>query len=51
VLYSAQTFDAPSLFAGIVVLVALVFAVNVILGHIERRAMRWRNTSGATLQL
>jgi NitT/TauT family transport system permease protein len=51
VLYSAQTFDAPSLFAGIVVLVALVFAVNVILGHIEKRAMRWRNTSGATLQL
>jgi len=51
VLYSAQTFDAPSLFSGIVVLVTLVFAANVILGCIEKRVMGWRNTTGATLQL
>src|SRR5215467_10077345 len=51
VLYAAQTFDAPSLFAGIVVLVGLVFAANVILGVVEKRVMRWRNTTGATLQL
>jgi sulfonate transport system permease protein len=51
VLYSSQTFDAPSLFAGIMVLVALVFAANVILGAVEKRVMGWRNTSGATLQL
>jgi NitT/TauT family transport system permease protein len=51
VLYASQTFDAPSLFAGIVVLVVLVFAANVILGAIERRVMKWRNASGATLQL
>lgn len=51
VLYSSQTFDAPSLFAGIIILVALVFAANVILGAVERRVMGWRNPTGATLQL
>lgn len=51
VLYSSQTFDAPSLFAGIVVLVAVVFAANVILGAVEKRVMGWRNPTGATLQL
>jgi NitT/TauT family transport system permease protein len=51
VLYASQTFDAPSMFSGIVVLVALVFGVNLILELIEKRVMRWRNTTGATLQL
>ena len=51
VLYSSQTFDAPSMFSEIVVLVALVFGINLVLGAIEKRAMRWRNTTGATLQL
>jgi NitT/TauT family transport system permease protein len=51
VLYASQTFDAPSMFSGIVVLVALVFGINLVLGAIEKRAMRWRNTTGATLQL
>jgi NitT/TauT family transport system permease protein len=51
VLHASQTFDAPSMFSGIVVLVALVFGVNVVLGVIEKRVMRWRNTTGATLQL
>jgi NitT/TauT family transport system permease protein len=51
VLYSSQTFDAPSMFSGIVVLVALVFAANVVLGAIEKRVMGWRNPSGTTLQL
>jgi NitT/TauT family transport system permease protein len=51
VLYSSQTFDAPSMFSGIVVLVALVFTANVCLGAIEKRVMGWRNTTGATLQL
>lgn len=51
VLYSSQTFDAPSMFSGIVVLVALVFGANLILDAIEKRVMVWRNTTGATLQL
>jgi NitT/TauT family transport system permease protein len=51
VLYSSQTFDAPSMFAGIIVLVVLVFVANVILGAVEKRVIGWRNTSGATLQL
>jgi NitT/TauT family transport system permease protein len=51
VLYSSQTFDAPSLFSGIVVLVALVFSANVILSVIERRVIGWRKSTGATVQL
>jgi NitT/TauT family transport system permease protein len=51
VLYSSQTFDAPSLFAGIVVLVFLVFGANVGLGMIEKRVLGWRKSTGATLQL
>jgi NitT/TauT family transport system permease protein len=51
VLYSSQTFDAPSLFAGIVILVFLVFGANVVLGMVERRVLGWRKSTGATLQL
>ncbi len=51
VLYSSQTFDAPALFAGIVVLVFLVFTLNFVLSVIETRVLGWRNASGATLQL
>jgi NitT/TauT family transport system permease protein len=51
VLYSSQTFDAPSLFAGIVVLVFLVFGANVALGIVEKRVLGWKKSTGATLQL
>jgi NitT/TauT family transport system permease protein len=42
ILYAAQTFDAPSLFAGIAILVAAVFAANYGLMRLERRIVRWR---------
>ncbi len=52
VLYSAQTFDAPCLFAGIVVLVAPRVRRECHSRPRSRSAsMGWRNTSGATLQL
>lgn len=42
ILYAAQTFDAPGLFAGIAILVALVFVANYGLMRLERRVVRWR---------
>lgn len=51
ILYSSQTFDAPSLFSGIVVLVVLVFVINVGLNAIERRVIGWRKSTGTTVQL
>jgi NitT/TauT family transport system permease protein len=42
ILYAAQTFDAPGLFAGIAILVAFVFAANFGLMRLERRIVRWR---------
>ncbi len=51
ILYASQTYDAPSLFAGIIILVAIVFLVNVGLGALESRAIRWRKPAGQQLQL
>jgi len=51
VLYSSQTYDAPALFAGIVVLVAIVFLLNFALNKIEKRVIRWRQVSSAAVHL
>ena len=51
ILYASQTYDAPSLFAGIAILVAIVFAANSALSWIERRLIRWKTLSGATVQI
>lgn len=51
ILYASQTYDAPALFAGIIILVAIVFAVNISLDWIESRVIRWRKVAGKTVQL
>jgi NitT/TauT family transport system permease protein len=51
ILYASQTYDAPSLFAGIIILVAIVFAVNFGLGWLEAKVIRWRKVAGQTVQL
>jgi len=51
ILYASQTYDAASLFAGIVILVAIVFAANAGLSWIERRVIRWKSASGSAVQI
>lgn len=51
ILYASQTYDAPSLFAGIIILVGIVFAVNFGLTRLEGRVIRWRKVAGQTVQL
>jgi NitT/TauT family transport system permease protein len=51
ILYASQTYDAPALFAGIIILVAIVFTANYGLGWLEHRVIRWRKTGGQTVQL
>jgi NitT/TauT family transport system permease protein len=51
ILYASQTYDAPSLFSGIIILVAIVFAVNFGLTRLEGRIIRWRKVAGQTVQL
>jgi len=51
ILYASQTYDAPSLFAGIIILVAIVFVVNFGLTGLEGRVIRWRKAGGQTVQL
>jgi NitT/TauT family transport system permease protein len=51
ILYASQTYDAPSLFAGIVILVAIVFTVNFALDALEARVIRWRKVAGQTVQI
>ena len=51
ILYASQTYDAPSLFAGIIILVGIVFAVNFGLARLEGRVIRWRKVAGQTVQL
>jgi NitT/TauT family transport system permease protein len=51
ILYAAQTFDASSLFAGIIILVSIVFLVNQGLMAVERRALRWRPTEQTAIQV
>jgi NitT/TauT family transport system permease protein len=51
ILYASQTYDAPALFAGIIILVAIVFLANFILNAIEARVIRWRTAGSQTVQL
>jgi NitT/TauT family transport system permease protein len=51
ILYASQTYDAAALFAGIVILVAIVFTANFGLNWIEGRVIRWRKVGGQTVQL
>lgn len=49
ILYAAQTFDAPALFAGIVALVVIVFAINTVLNWLEGRVIKWRQAERQTV--
>jgi NitT/TauT family transport system permease protein len=51
ILYASQTYDAPALFSGIIILVAIVFIANFLLNWLEGRVIRWRKASGQTVQL
>jgi NitT/TauT family transport system permease protein len=51
ILYASQTYDAPALFSGIIILVAIVFVANFCLGWLEGRVIRWRKAAGQTVQL
>jgi NitT/TauT family transport system permease protein len=51
ILYASQTYDAASLFAGIIILVAIVFAVNFGLNMLEARVIRWRKVGGNSVQI
>ena len=51
ILYASQTYDAPALFSGIIILVAIVFLANFILNTIEARVIRWRTAGSQTVQL
>ncbi len=51
ILYASQTYDAPALFSGIIILVAIVFVANYVLNRLEHRVIRWRNVGGQTVQL
>ncbi len=51
ILYASQTYDAPALFSGIIILVAIVFVANYVLNWLEHRVIRWRNVGGQTVQL
>jgi NitT/TauT family transport system permease protein len=51
ILYASQTYDAPALFSGIIILVVIVFLANVALNWLEARVIRWRQAGGQTVQL
>jgi NitT/TauT family transport system permease protein len=51
ILYASQTYDATALFAGIIILVAIVFIANFGLNWLEGRVIRWRKAGGQTVQL
>jgi NitT/TauT family transport system permease protein len=51
ILYASQTYDAPSLFAGIIILVVIVFLANSSIGWLEGKVIRWRKVGGQTVQL
>lgn len=51
ILYASQTYDAPALFSGIIILVAIVFVANYGLNRLEHRVIRWRNVAGQAVQL
>jgi NitT/TauT family transport system permease protein len=51
ILYASQTYDAPALFAGIIILVAIVFVANACLMRLEASVIRWRSAGDQTVQL
>jgi NitT/TauT family transport system permease protein len=51
ILYASQTYDAPSLFAGIIILVGIVFLANFGLNRLEGEVIRWRKAAGQPVQL
>jgi NitT/TauT family transport system permease protein len=51
ILYASQTYDAPALFSGIIILVAIVFLANFGLSWLESQIIRWRRVEGQTVQL
>ena len=52
ILYASQTYDAPALFSGIIVLVVMVFIASCCLNWAERHLIRWRKAGrGQTVQL
>jgi NitT/TauT family transport system permease protein len=51
ILYASQTYDAPALFAGIIILVAIVFVANFGLNWLEGRVIRWRKAGRQAVQL
>jgi NitT/TauT family transport system permease protein len=51
ILYASQTYDASALFAGIIILVLIVFLINYGLNVLETRIIRWRTASGQAVQL
>jgi NitT/TauT family transport system permease protein len=51
ILYASQTYDAPALFSGIIILVAIVFLANIGLTWIEGKVIRWRKAGSQTVQL
>ena len=51
ILYASQTYDAPALFSGIIILVAIVFIANFCLNWLEGYVIRWRKAGGQTVQL
>lgn len=51
ILYASQTYDAPALFSGIIILVAIVFVANLCLNRLEGYVIRWRKAEGQTVQL
>jgi NitT/TauT family transport system permease protein len=51
ILYASQTYDAPALFSGIIILVAIVFVANSCLMRLEGYVIRWRAAGGQTVQL
>jgi len=51
ILYASQTYDAPALFAGIIILVAIVFTANFGLNWLEGRVIRWRKAGRQAVQL
>jgi NitT/TauT family transport system permease protein len=51
ILYASQTYDAPALFSGIIILVAIVFLANFALNRLEGYVIRWRKVGVETVQL
>lgn len=51
ILYASQTYDVPSLFSGIILLVLIVYLVNIGLTRIENHIMKWRKAGPQTLNM